>query len=163
VAVDEAALPGEPADAYVERLARRKAAAGWATRPATPIAPVLAADTTVVLDGRILGKPADAADGQRMLLELSGRTHQVLTAVALATRAGMHSLLSRSEVCFRPISPAEALEYWNTGEPRDKAGGYAIQGRAAVFIRELHGSYSGVMGLPLYETAQLLARARRSG
>jgi septum formation protein len=163
VSVDEAVLPGEPADAYVERLARRKAAAGWALRPATAAAPVLAADTTVVLGGRILGKPADAADGQRMLLDLSGRTHQVLTAVALATVDGVRSRLSRSEVSFRPISAAEALDYWNTGEPWDKAGGYAVQGRAAVFIRDLHGSYSGVMGLPLYETAELLAQWRRPG
>jgi len=163
VTVDESVLPHEAAEAYVERLARLKAAAGWAARPATAVAPVLAADTTVVLGGRILGKPADAADGQRMLLELSGRSHAVLTAVALATPDGVRSSLSRSEVSFRPISAAEALEYWNTGEPKDKAGGYAVQGRAAVFIRHLHGSYSGVMGLPLYETAELLAQSRRSG
>jgi len=159
VAVDESVLPGEPAEAYVERLARLKAAAGWKIRPASPAAPVLAADTTVALDGRILGKPVDAEDGQRMLLDLSGRTHAVLTAIALATPAGVRSRVSRSEVTFRRISAAEALEYWNTGEPKDKAGGYAIQGRAAIFISNLRGSYSGVMGLPLYETAELLAEA----
>lgn len=156
VSVDEAVLPGESPEAYVLRLARLKAAAGWAIRPAARAAPVLAADTTVVLDGRILGKPGDARDGERMLLELSGRTHQVLTAIALAGAAGVQSCLSRSEVSMRPISTAEARDYWQTGEPRDKAGGYAIQGRAAIFIAELRGSYSGVMGLPLYETAELL-------
>lgn len=157
VSVDESVLPGEPAAAYVERLARLKAAAGWKIRPTSPDGPVLAADTTVVLDGKILGKPIDAAHGQRMLLELSGRTHAVLTAIALASCAGVQSRVSRSEVTFRRISAGEALEYWNTGEPKDKAGAYAIQGRAAVFIQDLRGSYSGVMGLPLYETAELLA------
>jgi septum formation protein len=160
VTVDESVLPGEPPEAYVVRLAQLKAGAGWAIRPAARAAPVLAADTTVVLDGRILGKPADARDGQRMLLELAGRTHQVLTAIALASAAGVQSRLSRSEVALRSISAAEALDYWNTGEPRDKAGGYAIQGRAAIFIAELRGSYSGVMGLPLYETAELLGIGR---
>ncbi len=159
VSVDESVRPGEPAEAYVERVARHKAAAGWAIRPATPAAPVLAADTTVVLDGRILGKPADAGEGQGMLLALSGRTHAVLTAIALATHAGVESRVSRSEVTFRRITAVEAAEYWHTGEPRDKAGAYAIQGRAAVFIQDLRGSYSGVMGLPLYETAELLAAA----
>jgi septum formation protein len=123
------------------------------------LAPVLGADTAVVLDGRILVKPRDPADGERMLLELSGRTHTVLTAVALATTSGVDSRLCRSEVTFRPITGAEARAYWETGEPHDKAGGYAIQGRAAVFVAALRGSYSGVMGLPLYETAALLALA----
>ncbi len=134
-------------------------AGGWGLRPPRPPAPVLAADTTVVLDGRILGKPADAGEGQGMLLALSGRTHAVLTAIALATQAGVESRVSRSEVTFRRITAVEAAEYWHTGEPRDKAGAYAIQGRAAVFIQDLRGSYSGVMGLPLYETAELLAAA----
>jgi septum formation protein len=159
VSVDEALLPGESPDAYVERLARLKAAAGWALRPAEPAAPVLAADTAVAVDGQIFGKPVDAPDAERMLLELSGRTHAVLTAVALATSRGVQSCVSRSEVTFRPLTAAEAREYWDTGEPQDKAGGYAIQGRAARFITHLNGSYSGVMGLPLYETAQLLTRA----
>jgi septum formation protein len=160
VTVDESVLPGEPPEAYVVRLARLKAGAGWGIRPAARAAPVLAADTTVVLDGNILGKPTDARDGPRMLLELSGRTHLVLTAIALASAAGVQSRLSRSEVTLRIISAAEALDYWNTGEPRDKAGGYAIQGRAAIFIAELRGSYSGVMGLPLYETAELIGIGR---
>jgi septum formation protein len=127
---------------------------------------VLAADTAVVLDGAILVKPTDRADGERMLEALSGRTHEVLTAVALAIRGvaaadgqGMESRLSRSEVTFRTIPPAEARRYWESGEPEDKAGGYAVQGLAAVFIADLRGSYSGVMGLPLYETAELLDAA----
>jgi septum formation protein len=123
------------------------------------LAPVLGADTAVVLDGRTLVKPLTQEDGERMLLELAGRTHTVLTAVAIATESGINSRLSRSEVTFRPITAAEARAYWETGEPHDKAGGYAIQGRAAVFIAALRGSYSGVMGLPLYETAELLALA----
>jgi septum formation protein len=120
------------------------------------MAPVLAADTAVVLDGKILPKPTDAQDGARMLRELSGRTHEVLTAIALATGRGVQSRLSRSQVTFRAITAAEAQAYWDTGEPHDKAGGYAIQGCAAVFVADLRGSYSGVMGLPLYETAALL-------
>lgn len=167
MSVDEAIVPGEAPEGYVVRLAKTKAASGWELsrqpRPPHPAAPheapVLAADTAVVLDGKILLKPADAQDGKRMLRELSGRTHEVLTAVALATDQGMQSRLSRSEVTFRVISVGEADEYWNTEEPRDKAGGYAIQGRAAVFVADLRGSYSGVMGLPLYETAELLGFA----
>jgi septum formation protein len=156
VAVDESIVPGEAPEAYVVRLSLAKAAAGSAIRPERQTAPVLAADTAVVLDGKILSKPAGAQDGVRMLQELSGRTHEVLTAVALATACGVQSRLSRSQVTFRAVTVAEAQAYWDTGEPRDKAGGYAIQGRAAVFIADLRGSYSGVMGLPLYETAALL-------
>ncbi|MDP8986414.1 MAG: Maf-like protein [Pseudomonadota bacterium] len=162
VSVDEAIEPGEMPETYVVRLARAKAACGWvASRGLRPPAagagaPVLAADTAVVLEGRILVKPADREDGERMLSELSGRTHQVLTAVTVATAGGLQSRLSRSEVTFRAITPAEVHAYWDTGEPSDKAGGYAIQGRAAIFIANLRGSYSGVMGLPLYETAELL-------
>ncbi len=159
VTVDEARLPGEAPHAYVLRLAREKAAAGWQARPLRHPSPVLAADTTVVLDGRILAKPADRSDGERMLRELGGRTHAVLTAVAVATAEGLVSRTSRSEVTFRAISTAEARDYWATGEPRDKAGGYAIQGGAAIFIADLRGSYSGVMGLPLFETAELLEQA----
>jgi septum formation protein len=158
VTVDEAHLPGELPDAYVLRLARQKADAGWRARPARSASPVLAADTTVVLDGKILAKPADRRDGERMLRELGGRTHEVLTAVAVAT-PGLSSRTSRSEVTFRAISAAEAHDYWATGEPLDKAGGYAIQGGAAVFVADLKGSYSGVMGLPLFETAELLEQA----
>lgn len=159
VTVDETRLPGEAPDAYVLRLAREKAGAGWQARPLRHPSPVLAADTTVVLDGRILAKPADRSDGERMLRELGGRTHAVLTAVAVATAEGLISRTSRSEVTFRAISAAEARDYWATGEPRDKAGGYAIQGGAAIFIADLRGSYSGVMGLPLFETAELLEQA----
>ena len=157
--VDERVLDDEAPEAYVARLAKAKAACGLDASRAPAgwlAAPVLAADTAVILDGRILLKPRDRTDGERMLLELSGRTHAVLTAVALATSGGLESRLSRSEVTFRPISAAEAHDYWLTGEPCDKAGAYAIQGRAAVFIANLHGSYSGVMGLPLYETAAML-------
>jgi septum formation protein len=158
--VDECVMPGEAAAAYVARVAGAKAAAGWAGRPgAAGAVPVLAADTAVVLHDSILVKPTGRADGERMLLQLSDRTHTVLTAVALATADGVESRLSRSEVTFRPITAAEARDYWDTGEPHDKAGGYAVQGRAAVFIVSLSGSYSGVMGLPLYETAELLRAA----
>ncbi len=122
--------------------------------------PVLGADTTVVLDGLSLGKPRDRAHGLSMLADLAGREHQVLTAVALVTRAGTHCVTSVSTVRMRDSSPAERERYWDSGEPRDKAGGYAIQGLGAVFIESLQGSYSGVMGLPLFETAQLLAQAR---
>jgi septum formation protein len=155
--IDESVLPGEAAADYVLRMAVHKALAVRAQ--GTPL-PVLAADTTVVLDGQILGKPADAAEGQAMLGRLSGRTHTVLTAVALAAgTAAPRSRLSSSEVTFRALTPAECRAYWDTGEPRDKAGGYAVQGRAAVFIERLSGSYSGVMGLPLFETAELLRAA----
>jgi septum formation protein len=167
VAVSEAVIPGETAESYVARLAIAKAAAGYqslgaapaAAGAASPRAPVLGADTTVVLDGHNLVKPRDRADAERTLLALAGRTHAVLTAVAVATASGVESRLSRSEVTLRAITVAEARTYWDTGEPHDKAGGYAIQGRAAVFIAALRGSYSGVMGLPLYETAELLALA----
>ena len=158
-AVDEAVLAGESPPAYVARLAAAKADAGWQNcRDAQP-APVLAADTAVILDGKILGKPADRRDAEDMLEQLSGRTHEVLTAIALRTAAGHSSRISRSEVTFRAIAAGEVRAYWETGEPCDKAGAYAIQGRAAVFVADLRGSFSGVMGLPLFETAELLADA----
>jgi septum formation protein len=158
-AVEEAVRPGEAPPAYVARLAAAKADAGW-TRSRDPTdAPVLAADTAVVLDGKVLGKPADRQDAEGMLRQLSGRTHEVLTAIALRTTGGLESRISRSEVTFRSIPAVEVQDYWETGEPDDKAGAYAIQGRAAVFIADLRGSYSGVMGLPLFETAELLDRA----
>jgi septum formation protein len=154
--IDETLAPGEAAGDYVVRIARAKALAVRARGVALP---VLAADTAVVLDETIFGKPRDRADAVAMLAALAGRTHRVLTAVALAHAAGVAIRLSASEVRMRAISEAECAAYWESGEPRDKAGGYAIQGRGAVFIEHLAGSYSGVMGLPLYETAQLLAAA----
>jgi len=154
--VDEAVLPGEAAADYVVRIARSKARAVHAQGGALP---VLAADTIVVVDGRICGKPADREAGVALLAQLSGRTHTVLSAVALASGSTIAHRLSTSEVRFRPLSRAECVSYWESGEPLDKAGGYAIQGRAAAFIEHLAGSYSGVMGLPLFETAQLLSAA----
>jgi septum formation protein len=159
MAVDEAVLPGETPLGYVARLAAAKAEAGWERSRDAHEVPVLAADTAVVLDGRILGKPADREDAEGMLRQLSGRTHEVLTAIALRTSQGVQSRISRSEVTFRSIAAAEARAYWETGEPSDKAGAYAIQGCGAIFIAELRGSYSGVMGLPLFETAELLQKA----
>jgi septum formation protein len=156
--VDETPLPGEAPAAYVSRLASAKADAGWLSRSAAN-APVLAADTAVVLDGDILGKPRDKDDAERMLLQLSGRTHEVLTAVAVRSEAGNQIKVSHSLVTFRTVAAAEAGAYWNTGEPHDKAGAYAIQGYGAIFIADLRGSYSGVMGLPLFETAELLKSA----
>jgi septum formation protein len=154
--VDERVLPGERAADHVLRLARTKALAIERT---PGMLPVLAADTVVVLDATILGKPADEAQGLAMLRALSGRTHEVLTAVALHADAGLDCRLSVSAVRFRALSEAECRAYWASGEPHDKAGAYAVQGLAAVFIEHLAGSYSGVMGLPLYETATLLRAA----
>jgi len=157
--IDEAVRLDETAPAYVLRLAAGKAEAGWErSRDGTQV-PVLAADTAVVLDGRILGKPAHGQDAESMLGQLSGRTHEVLTAVALRTADGLQSRISRSEVTLRSIAAGEARAYWETGEPTDKAGAYAIQGLGAIFIADLRGSYSGVMGLPLFETAELLCNA----
>ncbi|MGO9934683.1 MAG: Maf family protein [Steroidobacteraceae bacterium] len=164
-AVDEAALEDEAPSAYVRRVAAAKANAGWQCSRDRNDAPVLAADTAVVLDGRILGKPRDRSDALDMLLKFSGRSHDVLTAVALRVGADLDMRVSRSAVTFRSIDAAEAAAYWDTGEPAGKAGAYAIQGRAAIFIADLRGSYSGVMGLPLFETAELLRSAdeRRRG
>jgi septum formation protein len=154
--VDETLHSGERPHDYVQRVARSKAQAIWTQHSDLP---VLAADTTVVLDGLVFGKPADKADAVRMLSLLSGRTHEVLTAVALASAAGVAMRMSVSSVRFRPLGEAEIATYWDTGEPRDKAGAYAVQGFAAVFIEALSGSYSGVMGLPLFETSELLRAA----
>jgi septum formation protein len=160
--VDETVLPNEQPDTYVERVARAKAEAGWKLLRLRnlPLAPVLAADTTVALDGRILGKPADRKQAAEMLAALSGSRHEVLTAVALARDDQCDSALSRSEVQFKKLSAEEIAQYVATGECDDKAGAYAIQGRAARFVMELRGSYSGVMGLPLYEASQLLEKLR---
>jgi septum formation protein len=157
--LDESALPGEAPLAYVWRLAAAKADAGWRVSRSSAMAPVLAADTAVVLDGEIIGKPRDQRDAENMLQKLSGRTHEVMTAVALRSATGNQIRVSQSVVTFRAIDAAEASAYWNSGEPHDKAGGYAIQGFAAIFIANLQGSYSGVMGLPLFETAALLISA----
>ncbi|AFN76828.1 Maf-like protein [Stutzerimonas stutzeri DSM 10701] len=158
ITLDETPLPAERPEAYVQRLAREKALAGWAAVNDDSAA-VLGADTTVVIDERILGKPADRAEGLLMLESLSDREHHVLTAVALATRDACEVRLVTSRVRFRRIERAEAEAYWASGEPCDKAGGYAIQGWGAVFVAELRGSYSAVVGLPLCETAQLLDQA----
>ncbi|MDP9938159.1 Maf family protein [Ectopseudomonas alcaliphila] len=154
--IDENPLPAEPAAAYVERLAREKARAGLLALGGRDDAVVLGADTAVVLDGRILGKPADFNESRAMLQALSGRSHQVLTAVALVGGGREAARVVSSEVSFRPISEAEIEAYWASGEPCDKAGSYGIQGLAAVFVSQLQGSYSAVVGLPLCETAELL-------
>jgi len=158
--VEEIARDGEPALHYVERIARTKAVVGGNAmlRRGLPPRPVLAADTEVVLDGEIFGKPRDAHDATRMLARLSGRTHQVSTAVAFFWEDEETAEVVTSAVTLRPLAREEIERYVATGEFADKAGGYAIQGRAAAFIARLEGSYSGVMGLPLCETAALLAR-----
>lgn len=155
-AIDESALPAEPAHGYVERLALEKARAGLASLADNTDAVVLGADTAVVLDGQILGKPQTRSEALAMLAALSGREHQVLTAVALASRTRSAVQVVTSRVTFRPLRPGEAEAYWATGEPCDKAGSYGIQGLAAVFVSQLQGSYSAVVGLPLCETAQML-------
>lgn len=157
--IDETPLDAEPADAYVERLAREKAAAGLAVLRASGVEghlAVLGADTAVVLDGQILGKPQGQADALAMLAALSGREHDVLTAVAVTDGERCLSVNVASRVSLRPISPEQALAYWASGESQDKAGSYAIQGLAAIFVKALQGSYSAVVGLPLSETAELL-------
>ena len=156
VDLDESRRSGESVEDFVQRLARDKALAGWHALPAVERGPVLGADTLVVLDGEPLGKPRDREDALTMLARLSGRSHEVLTAVALVDPEP-RVRLSRSRVTFRPTSAAERLAYWDSGEPADKAGAYGIQGLGAIFVAHLEGSYSGVMGLPLCETAELLA------
>jgi septum formation protein len=158
VDVDESPQAGEDAAAYVLRVAQSKAQAAnlRLMQRRLPAYPVLAADTTVVVDQRILGKPANEAEAAQMLTELAGRTHQVLTAVAVGRYERLETRLSVTSVDFAPLSAAQIRNYVATGEPLDKAGAYAIQGRAGAFVRQLSGSYSGVMGLPLHETAELL-------
>jgi septum formation protein len=155
--VNEQQRTAEDPVSYVLRLAKEKAEAGAALVSGGESVPILAADTSVVVENRVLGKPRDRAHGLWMLSQLSGRTHQVYTAVALNWR-GIETELCCSKVSFRVLSEAEMSAYWASGEPADKAGGYAIQGVGARFISMLHGSYSGVMGLPLFETAELLSR-----
>ena len=165
VAVDEAPCPGEDPTAYVSRLAIAKAEAGrdlldLDLRGRDSLQPlVLGADTAVVLGDRIFGKPADRAEALAMLRQLSARTHRVSTAVALSAEGATTLRISHSEVTFRALREDECAAYWDSGEPRDKAGAYAVQGLAAIFIAGLSGSYSGVMGLPLFETAELLDAA----
>lgn len=157
VEVDETPRAGESAALYVERLARAKAAAGAAGLGDRAI--VLGADTAVVIDGDILGKPADAEDAAAMLRRLAGRSHHVLTGVAVTRDGQCYTAVAATEVEFAALDAAAIDRYCATGEPLDKAGAYAIQGRAAVFVRRLAGSYSGVVGLPLFETASLLRSA----
>jgi septum formation protein len=156
VTVEEWRAANETPLAYVQRVALAKAQAGWAELGARVPRPVLGADTEVVLDGEVLGKPQDRDHGLAMLARLSGRTHEVLSAVAIVTGERVLTRLSRSSVSFRVMTAAQCAAYWATGEPLGKAGGYAIQGRGALFVTDLHGSYSGVMGLPLCETGELL-------
>lgn len=162
--VVEEALDGEPALHYVERIARAKASTGWKRMQerSLPPRPVLGADTEVVLDDVIYGKPSDADAARTMLARLAGRQHSVVTAVAVRWQDDVEVAVCVSLVTLRKLAAREIERYIETGEPFDKAGGYAIQGRAAAFVTRLEGSYSGVMGLPLAETAALLARLGRS-
>jgi septum formation protein len=158
--IDETPLPDESPGVYVLRMAQEKAA--MAVRQIAyrrlPQKPVLAADTTVVFDGQIVGKPDDAEHAARILRALSGREHQVLTAVALALRDQVETQISVSSVWFREMSDADIRRYCSSGEPLDKAGAYGIQGRAGAFVTRITGSYSGIMGLPLAETVELLQK-----
>ncbi len=162
--VVEETRDNEPPLHYVERIARTKAAVGWRSmeQRALPPRPVLGADTEVVLDDTIFGKPADADDARQMIARLAGRRHEVVTAVALRWQDDVEVALSISHVTLRRLTAREIEHYVASGEPMDKAGGYAIQGLAAAFVTRLEGSYSGVMGLPLAETAALLARIGRA-
>lgn len=155
--VEETLQPRESPEVFVLRLALEKARAGLQGLPEDRIRPVLGADTVVVIDEEVLGKPADEAQAVAMLERLSGQVHRVLTGVAIVAAEHEATRLSVSNVTFRQLQPDELHAYWHSGEPRDKAGGYAIQGRGAVFIEHLDGSYSGVMGLPLFEVGDLLA------
>ena len=156
--VDETPIPGENVEHYVERLALTKAEAGMRRIQWRKMLrhPVLAADTTLELDGEIIGKPVDVADAHAILHRLSGRSHRVLTALAISDGERIRSKVSISDVTFRALSDTEIRHYVASGEPMDKAGAYGIQGKAAIFIQEIRGSHSGIMGLPLFETAQLL-------
>ena len=156
VDVDETPLRGESPAAYVSRLAAVKASALWERLSDSERAPVLGSDTTVALGTEIYGKPLHRDDGIRMLQSLAGRTHEVHTAVALRHAGGIDTRSSVSEVTFANLTLAECAAYWESGEPEGKAGGYAVQGLAAAFITRMTGSYSGIMGLPLAETADLL-------
>jgi septum formation protein len=154
-AVDESPREGEAASDMVVRLATAKALAAGGG----PGEIVVGADTAVVLDTAIFGKPRDKSDALRMLAALSGRTHKVMTGLAVAAGSKLRTALSVTDVQFREIDPDEADRYWHSGEPRDKAGAYAIQGRGGVFVEAIMGSYTGVVGLPAYDTARLLRQA----
>ncbi|MCD4487096.1 Maf-like protein [Chromobacterium vaccinii] len=157
--IDETVRPGEDAVAYTERLAREKAEAGWrvVSSCGLPERPLLSADTTVTQDGEIFGKPENADDARRMLRAFSGRSHQAITSVAVRDGGKLLVKTSVTDVFFKPLSDAEIERYIASGEPFDKAGAYGIQGKAGVFIEHIEGSYTGVMGLPVHETALLLA------
>ncbi|MEY4884056.1 MAG: hypothetical protein RIS34_1910 [Pseudomonadota bacterium] len=156
----EGVLPNEAPASYVQRVTQLKldAALQRLKRRALPPAPVLCADTTVAMGRKIYGKPVDAQDARTMLGELAGQTHRVLTAVAIGHGRQRHAVLSESRVTFSPMSSRQVRDYVASTEPMGKAGAYAVQGRAAAFISKMSGSYSGIMGLPMFETAQLLAR-----
>ena len=155
VDIDETPKPNENPLDYVQRVAAEKSATCVAQL--NPSVPVLAADTSVILNGVIMGKPKDQRDALAMLMQLSGKTHQVYTALSL--RGLEHSqVVSKTDVTFRTLTEQEILTYWQTGEPLDKAGSYAIQGLGGVFVESIKGSFSGVVGLPLFETAQLLSK-----
>jgi septum formation protein len=155
VDVEERRLPGEPPKNMVLRLAQAKAEAAVAA----PEAVIIGADTAVVLNDEVFGKPAGRDDCLAILTALSGCVHQVMTGVAVRSSRGINTVISTTDVVFREIRPDEALAYWQSGEPRDKAGAYAIQGRGGVFVKSIAGSYSGVVGLPVFETAALLREA----
>ena len=151
--IDETPRAGEPADAYVSRLAREKAAAVWALAQDLP---VLAADTTVVVDAEIMGKPESEAQAHEMLGKLSAREHVVHTGVAVIAGGSVQGAISSTRVTFAALTREQIHAYWASGEPQGKAGAYAIQGLGAAFVADISGSYTGVMGLPLFETTQLL-------
>lgn len=153
--IDESRLDNESPEDYVLRLALEKSRAGFSLQDRA--LPSLGADTIVVCDRQIFGKPRDQEDAAAMLMALSGRAHKVMSAVALSQGPRYSSCLTKTLVRFRTISQSECQTYWQTGEPQGKAGGYAIQGRGAVFVEHIEGSYSGVVGLPLSETAELLS------
>jgi len=157
VAIDESALPGEAAPDMVLRLATSKARTAYESGE-HPV-PVLGADTIVLLDDRVFGKPASKDEALAMLASLSGRTHQVLTGVAVVANGELQTAISRTEVQFREIHPDEAEAYWQSGEPAGKAGAYAVQGLGGIFVSAINGSYTGVVGLPVFETVNLLRRA----
>ncbi|MDM5178148.1 Maf family protein [Massilia sp. DJPM01] len=159
--VTELVHPGEAANDYVARVANEKAAFGWnmVQQRRLTLRPVLAADTTVTIDGHILGKPASPAEAMEMLERLSGRTHQVMTAIAVHHTDMQRQITQVSQVRFARLSPASIKAYCSTPEPYDKAGGYGLQGMAALFVEHIEGSHSGIVGLPLFETAQLLREA----